>query len=333
MNNPILSRTTRGGITDNIHRGAFAVVENGKVIKSAGDIDAPVFLRSSSKTVVAATVVAHGAAEAFGLTDKEVAIISGSHSGQPEHIETVRGILAKIGLAESCLKCGTHPPIHKESAYAILRAGGAFSDIHNNCSSKHAGMLALAKHIGAPLDESYIRPAHPAQRRHLEMTCLLADWPESRVALGVDGCGVPSFAMPLRIMALMFSRMANPEGLPEKVANACARVARADQANPLMVAGLGRYCTDLLNATGKKLLPKGGANGLYCLGVVGRKMGVAVRVDDGDMIGYQAFLIHLLRSLDVLTDAEVKALDKWAYLKVDNERKEIVGSVEVVLKL
>ena len=333
MNNPILTRTTQGGMTDNIYRGCFAVVENGKVIKSAGDIDTPAFLRSSSKPMQAVTVVAGGAAEAFGLTDKEVALIAGSHNAEPEHIETVRSILKKAGIDESLLQCGTHPPIHKESMYALVRAGITFSAIHNNCSGKHAGMLALAKRLGAPLDGSYIKPEHPVQRKNLEMTGLLADWPASRIALGVDGCGVPAFAVPVRNMALAFARMADPDDLPSNVAAACRRVTRAAQTYPLMIAGHGRYCTEVLEATGKKLLVKAGANGVYVLGVVGRRMGIAVKIDDGERIGYQALLIHLLRSLDALTDAEVKALDKWAHPKVLNERNEEVGRVEVVIKI
>jgi len=333
MQNPILTRTTRGGITDTIYRGSFAVMENGKVIKSAGDIKTPAFLRSSSKPIQAVTVVAGGAAEAFGLTDREVAIIAGSHNAEPEHVETVRSILKKAGIDESLLQCGTHPPIHKESMYALIRAGVPFSAIHNNCSGKHAGMLALAKHIGAPLDESYIRPEHPVQRRNLEMTSLLADWPASRIILGMDGCGIPSHALPLSNTALAFARMANPEGLPENVADASRRVARAEHAHPFMIGGHERFCTALLEATGEKLLVKAGANGVYVLGVVGRKMGIAVRVDDGERLGYQAFLIRLLRSLDIITDAAVKALEKWANPRVLNERGEEVGRVEVVLKI
>jgi L-asparaginase II len=334
MINPILSRTTRGGITDTFYRGAFAVVQDGKVIKSAGDIDTqPVFFRSSSKPLQALSVIASGAADAFGLTDKEIAIIAGSHNAEPEHVETVRGIFKKGGLDESILECGTHPPIHIESRYALCRAGIPFSAIHNNCSGKHAGMLLLAKHIGAPLDATYIKPEHPVQRKNLEMISLLSEYPADKIISGTDGCGVPNFAMPLKNIAMVFARAANPEGLPANLAAACRRVARAMQDNPLMVAGHLRYCTDLLNATGKKFLLKAGANGVYVLGVVGRNMGVAMRNDDGDMIGYQSFFVHLLRHMDLITDAEIKALDRWANMKVLNERKEEVGRVEVVLKL
>lgn len=309
------------------------MVENGKVVKAIGDIEAMSFLRSSSKPLQAATVVAHGAAEAFGLTDKEVAIIAGSHNGEPEHVETVRSIFAKIGLSESLLQCGTHPPIHKESMCALLRAGVPFSAIHNNCSGKHAGMLALAKHLGAAVDASYIKPEHPVQKKNLEMISLLADYPAGKITLGVDGCGIPSCAMPLKNMAIAFSRAANPEGLPSKVAAACGRVMRAIWANPMMIAGHGRYCTALLEATGKKLLAKAGANGVYTIGVPGRGLGIAVKVDDGERLGYQAALIKMLRSLDVITDAEARALDEWANPKILNERGEVVGHAEVVIEI
>lgn len=333
MTNPILTRTTRGGITDNIHRGCLAVVGNGKVVKAIGDIDAMSFLRSSSKPLQAATVVAHGAAEAFGLTDKEVAIIAGSHNGEPEHVETARSIFAKIGLSESLLQCGTHPPIHKESMYALLRAGVPFSAIHNNCSGKHAGMLALAKHLGAAVDASYIKPEHPVQKKNLEMISLLADYPAGKITLGVDGCGISTHGMPLRNMAIAFARAANPEGLPAKVAAACGRVMRAMWANPMMVAGHGRYCTALLAATGKKLFVKAGANGVYAIGVPGRGLGIAVKVDDGERQGYHALLIQLLRSMDVITDAEVRALGEWANPKILNECGEVAGHAEVVIEI
>ncbi len=331
MNNPILVRTTRGGVVDNIHRGCYAVVEKGKVTKSAGNIERPIYLRSSAKPLQALVVVAAAAADAFGLNDKEIAVMCGSHSGEPEHVEAVRGILEKVGLDESFLRCGIHPPLHEESRNALIKAGIPFSEVHNTCSGKHAGMLTLARHLGRSL-ENYPDWEHTVQRKMVEMLSLMSEVPAEQIKHGLDGCGVPSFAIPVRNQALMAAHMTNPEktDLPENVKAACRRVTAAVHAHPLMIGGHETYCTDIIRETGKKLLEKAGANGVGLVGVLGHDMGIAVHIDDGQNGPLAAFTIHLLRFLDVLTDDEVRALDKWANQKVLNARKEVVGYVEVV---
>ncbi len=334
MNNPILVRTTRGGVVDNIHRGCYAVVKEGRVIKSAGNIERPIHLRSSAKPLQALVVMAAAAADAFGLNEKEIAVMCGSHSGEPEHVEAVRGILEKAGLDESFLRCGVHPPLHEESRNALIKAGIPFSEVHNNCSGKHAGMLTYAKHLGAPLDD-YLAWEHPIHQNILKTLSLMSEVPAERIKHGIDGCGVPSFAIPVRNQALMMARMTNPEktDLPENVKAACRRVTAAVHAHPLMIGGHERYCTDIIEKTGKKLLEKAGANGVGLVGVLGRDMGIAVHIDDGQNGPLAAFTIRLLRFLDVLTDDEVRALDRWANQKVLNARKEVVGHMEVVHKV
>lgn len=329
MDNPVLVRTVRGGVPDTFHRGCFAVVEKGRVVRSAGDIERPIHLRSSAKPLQALAVVAEGAADAFGLNDKEIAVMCGSHGGEPEHVETVRSILARAGLDESRLQCGVHPPAHEASRNALIRAGAKFAEIHNNCSGKHAGMLALARHLGAPV-ETYRELSHPVQQAILKTLGIMADLPTGKITTGPDGCGVPSFAMPVKNMALSMARMTNPDGLPPGIGAACKRVIAAALKHPLMIGGHERFCTDLNQAAGGKLLEKAGANGVFVLGLPGRDMGVALRTDDGQNEMFTAFLIHLLRSLGILTDAEVKALDRWSTTKVLNARKEEAARMEFV---
>jgi len=191
-------------------------------------------------------------------------------------------------------------------------------------------MLALAKHLGAPL-ETYLEFEHPVQQKMLEMLSHISGVPAGRIEWGIDGCGLPSFAIPLRNMALMMARLTNPVGLPDDTASACRRITSAIQAYPLMIAGHERYCTDFLQATGGRVLEKVGANGVSVLGVMGRHMGAAIQIDDGEgQPAYAAFMIHLLHSLDVLTGDEVKTLERWSTLKVYNERKDEVGRLEFV---
>src|SRR5579863_3250119 len=192
---------TRGGIVESEHFVRYAIASaDGAILESAGDIDSPTFLRSSAKPLICAAVVESGAADRFGFTDAELALAAGSHSGEPMHVEAAQSMLSKIGLDENALACGPHPPIHEPSAEALVLAGRLPSRLHNNCSGKHASILALAVHIGAS-PEGYLSPTHPAQQRILRGCAEMLGIPLASMVVGVDGCGIPVVAVPLKISA------------------------------------------------------------------------------------------------------------------------------------
>lgn len=201
---------TRGALVECVHRGHLAVADaSGRLVRAAGEPQYVTYARSSAKPLQAVPVVASGAADRFGLTAPELALLCASHSGEPMHVQAVLRMLAKIGEDESALRCGAHPPYHKPSAAAIRQAGAAPTPVHNNCSGKHTGMLALAKQLGAPTD-GYMRPDHPVQQAMLRAVAAFAGVSPEDVVLGTDGCGVPVFGLPLASLAAAYARLGAP---------------------------------------------------------------------------------------------------------------------------
>ncbi|HYM99188.1 MAG TPA: asparaginase, partial [Aestuariivirgaceae bacterium] len=211
--NPALVEVIRGSAVESRHRGAFAVIgPAGRVIASAGDIETPVFPRSAIKAFQALPLIESGAADALGLTDEEIALTCSSHSGEEIHVCLARSILAKAGLSEDRLECGAHPPQEQEALRALIKADQEPAPIHNNCSGKHAGMLALATKLG--LDPTgYIDPNHPIQKAVALVLDQLCGVETAYLPVGIDGCSVPTWAIPLHNLALGFQRFASGETL------------------------------------------------------------------------------------------------------------------------
>ncbi len=331
----ILVEVRRGRFVESVHRGSVVVVDTaGTVLWSAGDPEMHTFMRSSAKPIQALAVVETGAYEAFGLTERELAVMCGSHSGEPAHVETVLGILEKTGLSEAHLKCGTHRPVHRPSADELVRRGRQPTAVHCNCSGKHAGMLAVARHMGWSLDD-YWREDHPVQRLCLENLAEVAGYPASGIGVAADGCGAAVFALPLRNMALAFARMARPEdpcsGFPPERASAASLVVRSMRAHPDMVAGTGRLCTALMTHTA--VFAKGGAEAVYCLGVPERGLGVAVKIEDGNYRAVGPVVLRVLEELGLLSPEAARALEGFARPLMKNHRGEVTGAIETVLRL
>jgi L-asparaginase II len=321
---------TRGGIVESEHFVRFAVADaDGAIVESAGDIDAPTFLRSSAKPLICAVVVGSGAADRFGFTDAEIALAAGSHSGEPFHIEAARSMLAKIGLDEDALACGAHPPVHEPSAEALVRAGVLPSRIHNNCSGKHAGILALAVHLGAP-PKGYRSPDHPAQRAILAGCAEMFDVPESSMVIGVDGCGIPVVAVPLRVSARFFARFSAPRHLPARWREPVERVRRAMVNNPQYVAGTGRFDTDLMRAAYPHVVCKGGAEGFHASSSSDRGIGMCVKVADGSYRAVSPFVIERLAALGALSSEESSLMERHRRPSVRNHAGEIVGEIAAI---
>ncbi len=272
--NPVLVEVTRGGRAESAHRGAFAVVDGGgRVVRQAGDIDEAVFPRSAVKALQALPLVASGAADLLGLTDAEIALACASHSGEPEHVATARAMLAKAGRNESCLECGAHWPYDARAARALAALGGQAGPLHNNCSGKHAGFICLACASGED-PAGYVHPEHPTMRRVTESLAEMTGTILDARNRGTDGCSIPTYAIPLRALAMAFARFGTAEG-------AAARIRRAVAANPFMVGGSDRFDTVLMTALGARAFSKGGAEGVHCVALPERGLGIAIKCDDG----------------------------------------------------
>jgi len=286
---------TRGDLVESVHRVSAAVVHpDGRLMAAAGDPSRVTYWRSAAKPFQAMPLIEDGAADALSLTDEELALACASHSSEPRHLEVAAGLLRRIGAAETDLACGPHPPISAPVAARVSREGMTLTPIWSNCSGKHAGMLALAKHHGWPW-AGYERAGHPLQQRILaevaRWTCIRAE----AIPTATDGCAAMTFALPLSAMALAWARFGVEEG------PAPARLRNAMTAHPELVAGTGRLCTELMAALPGQVLAKVGAAGIYCAALPERGVGVALKVADGDS---EVSPLALLAVLSALVERE-----------------------------
>jgi L-asparaginase II len=330
---PIFS-VSRGGQPESLHFGAIAVVRaGGDLIAAYGDAQESTFLRSSAKPFQALPFVLAGGVEQYGLTPEELAMLCASHSGTDEHLRVVASIQQKTGITEDLLQCGAHAPMDKASATRLRESGATPGINHNNCSGKHSGMLAFAKLRGWSL-ENYIDPKHPLQQEIFSLFAEIAGLSTAALTIAVDGCSAPNWAAPLYNSALAYARLMDPKGLPATQAKACKQVVEAMIANPNMVAGPGRFDTELMRVGAGRILSKGGAEGYQAIalrpGALGDgspAMGIAVKISDGDARGWarEAVSLEVLRQLGVLSARELQQLatfgpqrtvSNWAGLEV-----------------
>lgn len=318
---------TRGGIVESEHFVRHALAEpDGAIVSSVGDIDGPTFMRSSAKPLIGAVVVRSGAADRFGFTDEELAVAVGSHSGEPYHVAAVRSILTKIGLDEQALACGPHPPLHEPSAKALIAQGQEPGRIHNNCSGKHAAILALAVHRNAS-PQGYLVPDHPAQVEILDGCAQLLVVPRRSMAIGVDGCGIPVIGVPLRAAAVCYAKFADAARFGAQWAPSVERVVRAMVAHPDYVAGTGRFDTDLMSAAHGAIASKGGAEGYHATAVLARELGLAVKVADGSYRAVSPFVLDTLHRRGALDVEQLEALARHRRPKIKNYAGTVVGEI------
>jgi L-asparaginase II len=282
MSNPVLVEVMRGALVESRHAGAVAVADGaGCLVFAAGEVEAPIYPRSAIKALQALPLVESGAADRFGLGGEELALACASHNAEPGHVATATNMLTRAGLDAGALKCGAHWPIHQPSAQALARSGGQASALHNNCSGKHSGFLCVACAIGADTG-NYVEPAHPVQREvKAALESLTGAALSQDVCAAVDGCSVPTWAVPLGALARGFARFGSGEGLPPVRARAAARLRAACAQHPWHVAGTGRFCTTLMGAFGERLFVKTGAEGVACAALPTLGLGIAVKCDDG----------------------------------------------------
>jgi L-asparaginase II len=315
---------TRGAVVESRHRVHVAVVDaDGTLRAFSGDPDLATFWRSAAKPVQALPVVDDGAFERFGLTLEELALICGSHSGTAAHVRVAESILEKIGLTAEALACGPHAPFDAGARRALEEQGLEPVRLHNNCSGKHAGMMAVARARGWEPD-GYHRVEHPVQARLLTEVARWAQLPAEAIGMGVDGCGVVCYAMPLSRMALAYASLAAAARRGER---GPATVVEAMAAHPEMVAGEGRICTDLARVTEGRVFAKVGAEGVYCVGVPGAELGIALKVEDGSTRAMAPAVAGVLRELDLISEDDFGALHRYVYHEVSNTRGEATGEV------
>ena len=304
--NPVLVEAMRGGTRESAHRGAVAVLDaEGCVVAAIGDIERPVFPRSAVKVLQALPLVESGAADALRLSDAEIALACASHSGAQAHVEAAAAMLAKAGLDAASLACGAHWPLGEDASRALARAVQTPSPLHNNCSGKHAGFLCLACASGWD-GKGYEQATHPVQRAARAAIADVTGATLGEDVCATDGCSIPTYAVPLRALALGFARLATGAGLAPGRATAARRIFAAVAANPAMIAGEGRFDTEVMRLFGPRVFVKTGAEGVYCAALPELGLGFAVKADDGATRAAQAMIATLIRRF-LTADGEDRA--------------------------
>ncbi|MFN2628406.1 MAG: asparaginase [Gaiellaceae bacterium] len=333
MSQPLVE-ILRGGLVEAIHRGDVALVSaSGELLASAGDpLGKITYWRSAAKPFQAMPVVSSGAAEQFAFSPEDVALTAASHNGEPVHVERAETLLARTGHSLDDLACGAHPPLDPASAEALARSGTPPTALHNNCSGKHIGMLAVAGRLGAEID-GYSEPDHPVQREILATIGRFTGLDVAEIAIGVDGCGVPCYGTSIYHLALAFARLMDEQADD----SAALAVREAMTAHPYLVAGKERLDTDLMNIGAGALLSKGGAAGVQCVGLRGGR-GLAVKIEDGAGAAPPVrpaglVAVEVLRQLGVLDESSVTTLATYARPAIETIAGDRVGEARPVFDL
>jgi L-asparaginase II len=330
-----LVEVTRGRIVESIHSGVIVVVdEHGKILAGSGSPDLVTFMRSSAKPFQALPFVEAGGDQAFKLEQEDLALICASHSGTDAHVKVARRIQERVGISESDLKCGSHPPYDKATWKQMQCEDAPLTANRNNCSGKHSGMLAYAKILDAPL-QSYLNVDHPVQQAILAAFARMCGIEAGHVELGTDGCSAPNFAVPLYNAALGFARLC-AGGAAE------GRITTAMTAYPEMVGGPGRFDTILMRVTKGRIVSKAGAEGYQCFGFMPGVLGpgspaagAALKILDGDLgsRGRVCAAMEVLRQLGAVSKTEQASLTQFGPCTLENWQGITVGAVRPAFKL
>lgn len=335
MNSAILAHVIRGETTESVHRGHFVVIDGRKnILASAGDAEMVTYFRSACKALQAIPFISSGGADRFGFTEEEIALACASHSGEPVHTRVAASMLAKAGFHESDLRCGVHLLFNESESERLLRSGERPTQLHNNCSGKHAAMLAFARHIGSD-PSTYESIENPIQQEILKTVAEFAEMPVNEVRVGIDGCAAPNFAMPLAAMAQCFANLINPpSSFGDRVREACRRAVSAMLRHPELIGGTDRLDTMLIRTSAVRLISKVGAEGVWLCGVLPNDkyptgLAIALKIEDGDdKRARPVVAVAILRKLGVLSGADLCDLSP---MPITSRRGDQVGRVKAMI--
>ncbi len=336
MSGYLLANVIRGETVESVHTGHVCVLDGeGHVIALFGDPMAVTYFRSAAKAFQFIPCITSGAADAFGFSDEELALAVASHSGEPRHVEIAASMLQKGGFTERDLQCGAHLPFNEAESKRMIGAGEEPNQLHNNCSGKHAAMLAFAKHIDAD-PKTYVSSENRIQKRIIKCVADFAEVPVESIAVGTDGCAAPNFALPVSAMAKSFINLIRPKNFHESIQIACRRVVDAMIAYPELIGGTGRLDTMLMQAAPGRIISKVGADGVWLCGVLPcdawpTGLGISLKVADGDdHRARPAVAVEILRQLEVLSEKDLRDVSPMA---IKNRKGDIVGSVQPQIQI
>lgn len=329
MTDPVLVEVTRGMQVESVHRGSLAVVDaDGKLVLGVGDIERPVFPRSAVKAIQALVMMESGAPEKFDLTNAEIALACASHNGEEAHAKTAEHMLKKAGRTAKCLECGAHWPMWDKAAYALARSGKEPTALHNNCSGKHAGFVCAAVALNEDADiTGYIAPSHPIQRAITGALANVCDVKLDEGVFGVDGCSIPTWAIPLQKVAHGFARFGAGHDVDPVRGRAMRRIRQAVAAEPFYVAGTNRFDTVIMEALRERAFTKTGAEGVFCAMLPEQGLGVALKIDDGATRAAEVVMASLIQRFLELNETEKTAIDNAITVGMKNWNGKAVGEI------
>ncbi len=323
----------RSGVVESIHLGNIAVVDcNGKMLSYLGEPEQIGYLRSSAKPLILLSHLMKKIHEHFHFSLQELAVMASSHSGGSMHIEVISGIAKKLDIKESDLTCGVREPFGESARYELYGNGQTPGQFHNNCSGKHLGNIAACKVMGYSWD-SVTDPSHPVQKDILKIIAAFCDLPKESIHLGVDGCGVPVFGVPLKNMALAYARLFQTSFMGGKYSNEQQLLYQAVTTYPEMIAAEDRIDTKLARLTKGDHFGKMGADGVFCVHIQSKGMGIAVKIQDGSIRAVDPVVMETLAQLNTLPPGVLEELRVFHYPKIQTWSGKDVGMIKPVFTL
>lgn len=323
MANPVLVQAIRGSMVENFYRGSYVVSDaEGQVIAASGDFHRLIYPRSALKPIQALAFIESGAAREYHLNAEEIALACASHNGEERHVSIAKNWLAKIDVPMTTLECGIHVPMGREAAANLARQKEKPTPAHNACSGKHLGFITLGKFLGHPLP-GYVHQDHPTQRYISKIIAEVCTLDLEHSPCGIDGCHVPTIGMPLLALAQGMAKLARPRTMRATLKKAAENVVAAMQTHPFLIAGTGRFCTDINEITNGKVLVKMGADGVFAALVPAQGWGIALKMDDGHLKAAEIAMLTLLERLGALTISG--KLTAYTQPPIKNWNKEVVG--------
>jgi L-asparaginase II len=320
---------TRGSLIESRHRvHAIAVDAGGAVLGLAGDPQLVSHWRSCAKPFQVMSLLEQGGFDTIGWGDDQLALACGSHGGEPEHVALAAGMLTSIGMEEGDLACGPHEPLSARGQRVMRESGERPTRLHNNCSGKHAAMLAKSYTAGWPT-VGYERLEHPVQQECLQHVAQWSGVDASAIGCAVDGCGVVVFALPLQAMALAYARLADAARRSHEVPS---RIVHAMQTRPFLVGGSDRFDSAIIEATKGRVITKVGAEGVHSIALIDEGIGMALKVECGAQRAQYPAVIALLQRYGALPENLPPSLIEFARRVLRNTRGEAVGEVRPLVQ-
>ncbi|NEX59596.1 asparaginase [Noviherbaspirillum galbum] len=333
LSNGAVGSADEGAVhVENVHLGSAVVVDiRGNILWQAGDPHYPVFTRSTLKPFQALPFMLDDGPARLGLDPAELALMCASHNAEDKHIAVVRGLLGKAGCDETHLQCGCHAPMFYEALGKTPPADGKWSQVHHNCSGKHAGFLAWCRLHDVSFAD-YVDPAHPLQQRIRSMLSDLTGLEQKDLPMGMDGCSAPNFAMPLSRLAWLYARLAQGSN-DAKYGAAMGDLRDAMVARPDLVSGENRSDLYYMQAGGGDWVTKVGADGVQLIGIRSRGIGIAVKIVDGNNRAAQTATVSALSQLGLLQGEGRALLERYGRIPLINAAGRNVGDVEATYSL